>query len=88
MNENLIDRDELDEIAKNVMKMRCILQDITEGYFDKYNPENDKDYFVILYDFKRNRIKADILSSCLFDMFNDLEKCGYNYWTKEWGGGI
>lgn len=76
--DNVIDKDELIGVAVNLDSILYLIQDITEDYFTRFNPDSSKDISSILWEFSRNRAKAiyDLLIK-MQRTFNDNEITPY-----------
>lgn len=78
MPDNKISKCEIDSevfrIYTATEKALIIVQEITDGYFFKYNIRKDANRKDILYDFEKNRLYADIISDYLIEIRLKLEE--------------
>ena len=74
MSAQMIDKDELTGAAVLLGSALCLMQSLTEDYFVKFNPENDKDKFGIVWEFDRYRAFAQAVYGLLFSIQKEFEK--------------
>ena len=60
------------QIAITVDKMQYVMQELSEGYFEKYNTKNSEWQVFIAYDFTRRRAFARILDDLITDIIRLL----------------
>lgn len=53
--------DEVTELDISLEKIRCLVDDVSQDYFDQYDPNDKKDVPYIIYDFNRQRVRMDML---------------------------
>lgn len=63
-------------IIKKIDSMRYIDQEISDDFFEKFDPENEKDSCHICYEFRRARAKVAALSELLWQVEKDFEGLG------------
>lgn len=79
--DNFIDKDELIGAVINLDSISYLMQEITEDFFIKFNPESNKDISSILWEFSRNRAKAMTVYSSILEMQQDFKENGITpYW--------
>lgn len=66
--------DEIYELKEVAEKCSVIMREITEGYFQKHSPSDEKGKMCITLDFNRIRIFASILDGLIFDLNNKPKK--------------
>ena len=69
-----MDKDNLIGAAVNLDSAMYLMQSLTEDYFVKFTPENDKDKFGIVWEFDRYRAFAQAVYELLFSIQKDFEK--------------
>jgi len=69
-----VDKFDLIGVARAVEVMRYTIQDMRETYFEAFNAANKEDHWKIVYEFDRNRMRADILNEYLFNSEKMLEE--------------
>lgn len=65
--------DEVLKLRINLERAETVLQEIQDGYFDKYNTETEQGRFSIAWEYGRYGIFADIVSDYLFIMRETLQ---------------
>jgi len=74
---NSVDIDNIFEAAIKLDSMRYIMQDILEGFFEKFNPDNMKEDLIgIRIEFPRNRAKANVILDYLHRLSVIFEENG------------
>lgn len=68
--------DALGRIAYIMDSMNYILQDVQEGYFEKYDPERADGHKGIVWEFPRNRAKTAALSLLMEQIQQALGEVG------------
>ncbi len=66
--------DEIYELKEVAEKCSVIMREITEGYFQKHSPSDEKGKMCITLDFNRIRIFASILDGLIFDLNNKAKE--------------
>lgn len=66
--------DELSNIRTAATRANYLAQEITDEYFYKHDPHDEKDQFCILYDFPRREAFAGLLEMCVFAIEAALDK--------------
>lgn len=80
--DNVIDKDELIDIEVDLDSISYLMQEITEDFFIKFNPESNKDISGILWEFSRNRAKAMTVYDLILKMQQYFNKNGITpYWN-------
>lgn len=62
--------DALGTVREALKKARYLMQELVEGYFEKYDP--DKDVWAIKYDFERRGVFANLLCDQLATITAEL----------------
>lgn len=77
VNSNLINKDDLTEVAVIVNSLRYLSGDMLEGYFYCYNPMNDNnDLLRCGYGYNRYRAYMDLIDDGIFRIEEELKKYG------------
>jgi acyl-coenzyme A synthetase/AMP-(fatty) acid ligase len=59
--------------------MTYIISDLSKYYFDKYDRSNEGDHVAIIWEFRRNRARAQVLNEYIFMVANTLKELGIKY---------
>lgn len=51
-----------------VEKMRCLIDDVSQEYFDQYDPNEKEDVPYIIYAFNKQRVRMDMLVDYLYEV--------------------
>lgn len=70
----MIDKDELTESAVLLDSVMYLMQELTENYFTKLNPNKSKDAFGIAWEFERYRAVTQAIYELIFRIQKDFEK--------------
>lgn len=62
----------LEEVSMSLEKAVYILQEISEEYFEKFDPDDKEGKFAIVYEFKRRRAFTRVLTDLLHQIEADL----------------
>lgn len=77
----LIERDDLETALERVKDMmdraRYMMQEITDGYFDKFNPNDREDAIAMRYDFQCKRAFALAAESLMCNIMAELPQPEY-----------
>lgn len=73
-NNNLIDKDNLTDIALCIDSISYILQDVDEEYFAKFDSRDKEDILSIAWEFNRNRAKINAIVHLLNEVQEVLEE--------------
>lgn len=72
----IADRNELanslDEVSMTLEKAQYIMQEISEEFFEKYDPNDNEGKFAIVYEFRRRRAFSRILCDLLHQIKSEL----------------
>ena len=75
----MIEKDDLYPIVTAIEVMTYIIGDLSKCYFDKYDRNNEKDHVAIIWEFRRNRARAQVLNEYIFMAANTLKELGIKY---------
>jgi len=76
---DLIEKEELNMVVKYTEIMRYLIQDLMEDYFS-LDPSNAQ---AIMWDFERNRARAEAISDYLFQLEQEIERLNLTFWTHQ-----
>lgn len=68
--------DELFKVKRNIVNAGYIMQDISEDFFEKYDPEKQEDMYAICYEFNRYAAKVSILQDILINIETVIKSLG------------
>ena len=71
---NTVNRDNLIGSALAIDAMKYIIWEMQDGYFEKFNCEDEQDSFRILYNFKHNRARMAIISLLLNRIIDEFKE--------------
>ena len=74
-----VDKDDLCEITRAVELMQFTAQGLMEEYFHKFKRDKKDDHWKIVWEFERNRARAEIISDYLRQVEKMLEELGITY---------
>lgn len=60
--------DSLTDVDMALEKAQCIMQEISDEYFEKYLTGNKENEFSIVFEFRRNRILFRVLSDIFYQI--------------------
>lgn len=81
ININTFNEDKLVGAAVALDSALYLMQNITEDFFCKFNPDSEKDKFAILWEFSRYRAFVQAVNGLLADIHKDFEENGITpYW--------
>lgn len=87
----IADRNELvnslDEVSMALEKAQYIMQEISEDYFEKYDPNDKEGKFAIVYEFRRRRAFSRILCDLLHQIEGELPSSDWASRLKAEEGG-
>lgn len=81
INANTLDKDELIGAAVNLDSALYLMQNITEDFFLKFNPDSADGKFAILCEFDRYRAFIQAVNELLFSISKNFKENGITpYW--------
>ena|GEM_PF-3552978 len=75
----MIEKDDLYPIATAIEVMTYVIGDLSKCYFDKYDRDKEGDHAAIVWEFRHNRARAQVLSEYIFMLANTLKELGIKY---------
>ena len=66
----------LEQVGEAAEKAQYIMNDISERYFEAFNPDDSDGKFGIMYEFKRQRVFSRILADLINDICDSI-RIGY-----------
>lgn len=67
-------------IATAIEVMAYVIGDPSKYYFDKYDGDKEGDHLAIIWEFRHNRVRAQVLHEYIFAAANTLKELGIKYW--------
>lgn len=64
--------DSLTRMNATLDKARCLMQLLTEDFFEKHDPETKAGAFSLLWEFRKYRTITRLLDDCLVQLYADI----------------
>lgn len=65
--------DPINDLKRYAERLDCVLDDLTNRYFEHLDPNNKDDAVLIVSGFKKNAARADIVLDCFCHMLGQID---------------